>query len=468
MLILVAIFSLLFLVLALKHLDWALWLIIAALPSYLIRFNLLGLPLTLLETMILIAFLVWLGKEFFPQMKSWLKNWGKQIKYPFSWEIILVVAISYAAAIMTVFQTNNLDALGIWKAYFFEPMLVFILLFNVCKERKDWTKILWALLISAAAVSLLAIFQKITGLFIANPLWQAEATRRAVSFFGYPNAVGLYLGPLVLVFFGWLVSLPWKNWREQINTKIIIALTIILALSAIYFARSVGALVAVVVSLIIFALFSNRRLRLWGGGVLIIFIAALFIVSPSRDFIVNKISFQDLSGQIRKQQWKETLTMLNSGHVLSGVGLDNYQSSVAPYHQPGLFFNRDHLTDFDAQLTASESLRTKYWQPVEIYLYPHNIFLNFWSELGLLSALLFVWIMLKYLFLSFRLSFRYSREKKADKYLVLGLTTAMTTIIIHGLVDVPYFKNDLALMFWLFVAFVGYLNLNYKLERKEK
>jgi hypothetical protein len=30
----------------------------------------------------------------------------------------------------------------------------------------------------------------------------------------------------------------------------------------------------------------------------------------------------------------------------------------------------------------------------------------------------------------------------------LGIVLAMVAIIVHGLVDVPYFKNDLALEFW--------------------
>jgi hypothetical protein len=29
---------------------------------------------------------------------------------------------------------------------------------------------------------------------------------------------------------------------------------------------------------------------------------------------------------------------------------------------------------------------------------------------------------------------------------------SFTYIMIHGLVDVPYFKNDLSLMFWIFIA----------------
>ncbi len=28
----------------------------------------------------------------------------------------------------------------------------------------------------------------------------------------------------------------------------------------------------------------------------------------------------------------------------------------------------------------------------------------------------------------------------------------MTALLIHGLVDVPYFKNDLAMLFWIIYA----------------
>ena len=34
----------------------------------------------------------------------------------------------------------------------------------------------------------------------------------------------------------------------------------------------------------------------------------------------------------------------------------------------------------------------------------------------------------------------------------LGIVLAMVAIIVHGLVDVPYFKNDLALEFWTFLG----------------
>ena len=183
-------------------------LLIAVLPAYLIRFSIFGLPSTLLEIMIGAVFLVWLVKNFTLIKNNFLKNFKKQgkwikVNYPFDWEIVLLLFIALVAAWAAGFSTASL---GIWKAYFFEPTLFFIVVLNVMKGEKGREKILWSLAISALVVSLLAIYQKITGQLIDNTLWAAAATRRVVSFFGYPNAVGLYLGPIVLVMVGWLVS----------------------------------------------------------------------------------------------------------------------------------------------------------------------------------------------------------------------------------------------------------------------
>ena len=373
----------------------------------------------------------------------------------------MVIIISFVAAGISGFSAG---ALGIWKAYFFEPILFFLLVFNIFKDKKELIKIFWPLAISAAIISAFAIFQKITGLFIDNPTWAAAATRRAVSFFGYPNAVGLYLAPLVMVFIGWLFSLSWTNILDQSLKKIFIILTIVGSLLAIYSARSEGALIGIAAALLIFGLFAGKKQRVATLILLITVVGGVFWFAPNSGFISTKLSLHDLSGQIRRQQWKETIKMLTDRRIIGGAGLDNYQTAVKPYHQEGIFFNSDNLPRFDAVVWASSTLRVKYWQPVEIYLYPHNIFLNFWSELGLFGLLLFVWLIAKYLFISAKLTITLGHRQDHKKYLALGLMTAMVAILIHGLVDVPYFKNDLAVMFWLFFALLGRLDMDYRLE----
>lgn len=451
----ITIFIIIFTILAWKRLDWALLLLIAALPTYLIRFKVLGLPFTVLEAMILISFLVWLIKDFLPRGKKIFSRLSGRVLYPFSWEIILVLIISWSAVWVAGFDAS---ALGIWKAYFFEPILLFILIFNIFKSRSELQKILWSLLVSAAAVAVFAIFQKLTGLFIANPFWAAEETRRAVSFFGYPNAVGLYLAPLTMLFSGWLLSYDWQDIKKQWPEKLLISLTILVSVLAIYAARSEGALIGIVAASFIFGLLAGRKQRTVIIIFSIIIIAGVFLTAPTKNFVLTKLSLRDLSGQIRLQQWKETWQMLNNGRMITGTGLSQYQPAIKPYHQEGIFFNRDNLPNFGTITYASSTLRTKYWQPVEIYMYPHNIFLNFWTELGFLGALLFTWLIARYLWLALRLTKKLEINNQGDKYLILGLLAAMIAIVVHGLVDVPYFKNDLSAMFWILFALLGFLN----------
>lgn len=463
MFIYLIIFLILFLILALSRLDYALFFLIATLPAYLIRFSVFGIPSTVLEAMILITFTVWFFKNWLLHFRDLIKKRAERFPYPFSWEIISLLILSFVA---TGIASFSLGALGIWKAYFFEPILVFILIINLYQEKKDWQKILWALLLSAASVSIFAIYQKITGQFIFNEFWANEATRRIVSWFGYPNAVGLYLAPLVLIFLGWFFSLPHQTTLSKTFKKILIVLVIAASLLSIYFARSEGALLGIAAGLFIFGLFAGRKQRITTFILALVVVSGVFFFASNRNFVFTKLTLNDLSGQIRQKQWKETFLALTGTKIITGAGLDSYQKAVTPYHQEGIFFNRDNLPNFDAQLRASSTLRAKYWQPVEIYLYPHNIFLNFWSEIGLLGALVFMWLMFRAMYLSLKATITYEREKHREKYLALGLMTALVTIFVHGLVDVPYFKNDLSVMFWLFLAFIGLLNINQKFGSK--
>jgi O-antigen ligase len=455
----IIIFSIFFLILALWRLDYAIYLLIAALPTYLIRFSIFGIPSTLLEVMILITFAVWFFKSWLPSYKERKKNNTTRIPYPFSREIIALIILSFISVGVSGFTTS---ALGIWKAYFFEPILIFILVMNICRDKKQAEKILWSFLLSAFAVSIVAIYQKITGKFIPNEFWANAATRRVVSFFGYPNAVGLYLAPLIPLFLGWFFSSPRRTTIIKTLKKLLIIAVIVASLAAIYFARSEGALIGIVVSLLVFGLFAGKKQRVATLGLMIIVIGGVFFFAPTKNFVLTKLTLHDLSGQIREQQWKETFQALKGAKIITGAGLANYQATVAPYHQAGIFFNSDNISNFDAVTWASSTLRIKYWQPVEIYLYPHNIFLNFWSEIGLLGALVFIWLMFKAALIAYK-TFRYlNKDNSPERYLALGLMGSLICIFIHGLVDVPYFKNDLAVMFWIFIALIGLMSITKK------
>ena len=454
----IIIFLIFFSILAIKRIDLSLFVLAALLPSYLIRFQILGIPFTLLESMILIVFAIWFYQKW-PHLKKGLKD--KIISYPFAKEIILLLIISFSALIVADF---SLAALGIWRAYFLEPILLFIVAVNVFLVSKNRQKLFFAFGLSVLSVSLLAIYQKISGQLISNDFWAAAETRRVVSWFGYPNAVGLFLAPLIAFFLGVFHSFPNLTKFSGALKKLFFLLLIFLGALSIYFARSDGGLIAFMAGVFVFYFLADKKKRIISICLAGIFILLALLYSPLGEMLKNRLGFQDLSGRIRLQQWEETIETFKGKAFVFGNGLSGYQAAVEPYHQDGLFFNYDGLDNFDAVVWASSTLREKYWQPVEIYLYPHNFFLNFWTELGFFGALLFIWLVFKAMFIALKGFNKLSKENSREKYLFLGLLVAFLVIFIHGLVDVPYFKNDLSAMFFLLLALLASLKL--ELENK--
>lgn len=455
MISLISIALIFFAIIAYLRLDAAIFLIITLLPSYLLRFSVFSIPLTILEGMILISFLVWIYKETNFKIIGWYKQKNERIKYPFYREIIAILVIAFVSLAVANFSNAGF---GILKAYFFEPIILFILILNTFRGKRGREKIILALSLGALHVSILGIYQQLSGLFIFNPYWALAESRRVVSWFGYPNAVGLYLAPIIPISLSYLHQVIREKQENKILIKLILVASIVLSILAIYFAKSEGALIALAVSLIVYLFFSFKATKLIIPIALVIISLTVFYNPSLKSYAFEKIGLRDLSGEIRKQQWRETMQTFKGSSFFLGNGLSSYPKAVAPYHQEGIFFNSDKIDNFHSVLYGDAKLRAKYWQPVEIYLYPHNIFLNFWTELGVLGLIVFTFLIIKFEIISFRLFL------KNKDYLALGLFSAMLVILIHGLVDVPYFKNDLAIIFFIILALLASLKLDNKLK----
>ncbi|MGE5425632.1 MAG: O-antigen ligase family protein [Bacillota bacterium] len=435
---------------AFLRLDWALFILLASLPVYLLRLDLGPIPSTALELMILITAFFWILKE-----KPWKRfrasAWkARRQKYPYSFEIVGILIAAWAGLAIAGFDNS---ALGIFKAYFLEPVLVYMMV--VSRSKGSDRKYLWALGLSAGVISAVAIYQQLTGEFINNSFWAEISQRRVTSFFPYPNAVGLFLGPIVMMLFGLLFSYPNRTDLLRALKKLALVIIILASLAAIFFARSEGALIGIAAGTFMTMLLYNKQSRRLALAGTLAVIAVLSLYQPAWQYIEKKATLMDLSGQIRRQQWKETFQMLEEGRMISGAGLDNYQEAVSPYHQEGIFVKNDD-PDWQRKVVWNDEYRKQVWQPVEIYKYPHNIFLNFWSEITLFGALLFTWLIGRFFYESIRLQKKLERDKRM---IVLGLIGAMTVLVVHGLVDVPYFKNDLSILFWIIIAAFGIIKI---------
>ncbi|MFH0857057.1 MAG: O-antigen ligase family protein [bacterium] len=558
-LLLIIYFSL-FVYLSYKKPHWAVFIIIAALPSYAVRFKIKSLPMTLLEGMILLLFIIWAIKKLITLLLKYRQNntikifnlkfliFKKFLNFLISnIRAVPIFLFILAASISAAVSPDKVSALGIWKAYFIEPILFLIVFIDVLKnagrpqevslhtchpdqateERVEGSVIgktklsripaihftASALAIPALYISLFAIYQKFTGAFVPPEFWQ-PGYHRVTSFFSYPNAIGLLLAPIVMILLGAAITPVVETHCNTSLRKWFYFFTAILSLAAIIFAKSEGALIALIAGIFIFAFLYNKKLRLIAGIIIFLILSAsagiyikygkhwnilfnktnlfeldnacitdIHIPPPLRRPVrlnrrsgggqgevfcklYQKLTLQDVSGTIRRNMWQETLTMLKE-KTLFGAGLAGYQKTMETYH-------------------------TKNY--VEIYLYPHNIILNFWSETGLGGLIAFIWLIILFYYYGlysmnnttrhpegaepsgrriswlidishlFHSPLDYSTAPSAldcsqnnallehvrqRRIIALSILCAMSILLIHGLVDVPYFKNDLALLFWV-------------------
>jgi O-antigen ligase len=112
---------------------------------------------------------------------------------------------------------------------------------------------------------------------------------------------------------------------------------------------------------------------------------------------------------------------------------------------------KDHFV-FGAGLNGFKTLYSNQYRPIqyqEQFQYPHNILLTIWTEMGILGLFSFLLILVElYSVLIRRL------QNNHAPILGAALLGILSYWMLHGMVDVPYFKNDLSVEFWVVAALI--------------
>jgi O-antigen ligase len=402
-------------VLAWRNLRLAIFIFLALLPSYLLRTEFFGFPMTLLELLFVVLALRWLVGQMRDRSSfAFLRSW---------WLPLLLLCV--AATVGIFVSPDTQAALGTWKAYFIEPVIFFLILRTSLPDYDDGERAAMALGLGALFVALFAIIQKSTGTAIPIP-WDVEG--RVTSLYPYPNAVGLYLAPIILLSLAGLHRAVDAHFNRRVWLWCFV---LGFSMAAIIFSKTEAAWVAIPVAFLLSAL-CNRKYRAITVSTFVLLVLIAFLTPAFRE----KILLQDYSGEVRRKQWVETVVMLQDHH-LTGAGLSGYPSTLEPYHT------------FDE---------------IEIFQYPHNIILNVWSELGALGVLVLATLAFQ-TWRDFRLAYRKSSPMR---WLAFGCFAALLEMVIHGLVDVPYFKNDLAMFTFALLALLSWsATSRYALPQQE-
>lgn len=399
---------------------YGLCLIIVLLPSYLWRFSIGGWPTTFLELMIWWLLIIWLIKENRWRRINWSLTKSAENLVPKVWRHLVTAWL--LVSIIAYLQNPVYSALGLWRAYFLEPILVFIMFIYLVKTPADLKLIIKSFGLLLAWLMIVALYQNFTAWNLA-PAYNLPQVKRLTAVFAYPNALSLLTAPLAAFFAG----LYLVERRSNYLYLILFFLGFLLS----WYAVSQGAIAAIIFGIAVYAVYLVSKLikQRFGQKVNYIFYTILFLlalltwlkypgaINFRQELFQPRLDLAASSLEIRSNQWQETWQMLKDNWY-SGAGLAAYQSKMEPYRQ---------VT----------------W--LETYLYPHNLFLNFWTELGLLGLLVFLAILF-FVFLSLK------NLLAQANILAWPLLLMWLAWLVHGLVDVPYFKNDLSILFFIQIA----------------
>lgn len=308
----------------------------------------------------------------------------------------MAIGLIFAGLILSILVNKNYAiGFGILKSWFILPLLFSIITLKVVPEEKK-ENIFIAYYFSAVTMAILGIVYFFLG--------KVTYDGRLEIIFNSPNYLAMYLGPAIII--GALLF-PGNKKRYLLSMVILIA--------AFYLTFSYAAWISVLSVLALVTIIKGKRQWLWA----ILTMAVLAII-----FQVYTVKLGDLvriqersSLASRIMIWRASEKILDD-NWLWGIGPGNFQNKYLEYQ--------------------------KYFPPYLEWAvpHPHNLYLNFWIAGGIISLVGFIYL------LSFWAKDVLKNLLNADNCKLVAAAVVFY-MLIHGLVDTTYFKNDLAVVFWL-------------------
>lgn len=403
-------------------------------PLYLIRFKIFSIPTNVLEVLIFITFISFVLEN----GKNGVIDFYKQYKK----YILAILFILIGLIISTLINQDYLGGFGIIKGWFVVPLLLAFAIVNVVKNEKSVENIIKIFYFSVFIVSVIGLIY-----FFRNNL---TYDIRLKAFYLSPNHLAMFLAPAVII--GILnikyqalsiinKKLKIKNQKSLVTNypaiagprlgdgKLLVTVfTFITILISLYLTSSYAAWTAIILSFAILTLIKRGKLLATSYWLLVTLLILLLIAFTQ----TNSTKFQDLinldersSFTSRIMIWQSSLKILGDNFIF-GIGPGNFQNKYLEYQK-----------NFSPYLE---------WAVPQ----PHNLYLAFWLQSGVLGLAGFLFLITTWI----KKLIMAARKQKnginaSTSAVLLGI---VFYILIHGLVDTPYWKNDLATIFWIIIA----------------
>lgn len=391
--------------------------LVAAAPLYIWRFELVGLPTNFFMVYAFAVALV--GGLNMLRLATISEIWELRKDFPkiFRWAYLGF----YTASVISLFVGGfDLAKLAQWLVLYALPLkLSAQLYFYVKKQSYRKEVVLWFIYAFLLGSGIVAIAQYFWLIGLAVDWWgNANEPKRAIGFFIHPNNLALFITPLLAY------TLPnlkiqleqwWSGGKKICSRDFLIGLAWLGGVVALFLSLSRGGWLGLLIAGFIFVIFSSSKKLLKYYALIVLIAAAIVIAVPNLRYRVILPFYGEKSSVARLSLWETGTKMIQDSPIL-GQGIHGFN------------YNWDKFNS-DPNL--------------EHYNFPHNFILNTWVDLGLLGLISWLVIVGYGLWYGF---------KNRTKPFAFGLALFLVAVLAHGLIDIPYFKNDLAMIFWLIFA----------------
>jgi len=438
----------------------AVYLVILAMPIYGIRISFFDTSVSLLDIFMLMVVgmsIKYLGIHKKKNFSLYVRSRSKSVVFG-----VILLFVGLLGSLLA--NPPYMEKLGIMIEWFMLPILTAIIISIAVFQRKICLEsVIYTYFVSAGIVALLALMYLISG----NVTYDG----RLSAFYMSPNHLAMYISPALIA--GWFlfsrkesvwninkkIAPATKVWcfRFTVNKKwqkLLYNLLFVLILVALYNTHSYGAWVAVIVSVSIGEFLfrvSNvkhqkknnifkisKKIKMVLIGIFVIGILAIF--QWNNDKFQDMVSLDERSSLMSRVMIWESAIHIAKDHWFWGIGPGAFQSVYLEYQR----FYPPYLE----------------WAVPQ----PHNIYLAFWLQSGIVGLLGFLLLASGKIGMSLKKivhsqSIYQENHSKIDQYPVkqirIILLMMILSILLHGLIDTPIWKNDLSLLFWL-VFFLKY------------
>ena len=312
--------------------------------------------------------------------------------------------------------------LGILKSWFVLPFVFGVFLVNIFRKKREQKYLLWGYVLGTFVVSVVSFLLFFEGSGVTYD-------KRLSGWYASPNELAMYTVPAIL--FLW-IDIRRRNALERHKIRGIFSYIAFVVLGVVLLlTQSYGGILSLSGGIIVFEFLSfggirKETVKKWRKKAFSLFLFLGMLFFGCFLFFGEYIGYDSISPNERSSLasrmmiWQSAWD-IGKDHFFVGIGPGNFQEYYLEYQQ--------------------------YYPPYLEWAVPqpHNIFLAFWLQggiLGLFGFFVIVGVSVCYLWKEIQ------KQKKSDAHTLFLLSFFIMTIV-WGLVDTPYWRNDLSVLFWM-------------------